>query len=85
MKHLWKRDKGGTVMKKRAENRVCTAVVDGYDYDEDIAEAASHVGTGTIFNICALIGAWGLTCLGSGIVQFGIGTMVKGWFAGITG
>ena len=85
MKHLWKRDKGGTVMKKRAENRVCTAVIDGYDYDEDIAEAASHVGTGTIFNICALIGAWGLTCLGSGIVQFGIGTMVKGWLGTLGG
>ncbi|MBI4792137.1 MAG: hypothetical protein HY789_05270 [Deltaproteobacteria bacterium] len=72
-------------MKKRTENKACTAVIDRYDYDEDIAEAASHVGTGTIFNLCALIGAWGVTCLGSAVVQFGIATMVKGWFAGITG
>ncbi|MEW6518493.1 MAG: hypothetical protein C4531_07905 [Desulfurivibrio sp.] len=71
-------------MKKRAENRVCTAVIDRCEYDEDIAEAASHVGTGTIFNICALIGAWSLTCLGSAILQYGIVDVVKGWLSAIS-
>jgi hypothetical protein len=72
-------------MKKTAKNRVCTAVIDSYDYDEDIAEAASHVGTGTIFNICAVIGVWGLSCLGSAIVQSGIVDVMKGWLGAIAG
>jgi len=75
---------GGTAMKKTAKNHACTAVIDGYDYDEDIAEAASHVGTGTIFNICAVIGAWGLTCVVSAIVQYGIIDIVKGWLNAIS-
>lgn len=77
--------RGGTAMKKRAKNQVCTAVIDRYDYDEDIAEAASHVGTGTIFNICAVIGVWGLTCLGSAIVQYGIVDVMKGLLGAIAG
>lgn len=77
--------KGGTAMKKTTKNRVCTAVIDSYDYDEDIAEAACHVGTGTIFNICAVIGIWGLTCLGSAIVQYGIVDVLKGCLGAIAG
>ncbi|MBU0966021.1 MAG: hypothetical protein KKA54_06535 [Proteobacteria bacterium] len=72
-------------MKNTAKNHACTSVIDGYDYNEDIAEAASHVGTGTIFNICAVIGAWGLTCLGSAIVQYGIVDVMKGFFGAIAG
>jgi len=72
-------------MKKTAKSQVCTAVIDRYDYDEDIAEAACHVGTGTIFNICAVIGVCGLTCLGSVIVQYGIVDVMKGLLGAIAG
>ena len=71
-------------MKKTAKNHASTAVIDGYDYDEDIAEAACHVGTGTIFNICAVIGVWGLTCLGSAVIQYGVIDNVKGWLIAIS-
>ena len=54
-------------------------------YDEEIAEAASHVGTGTIFILSALIGAWGLTCLVSAAIQFGIFGTMQGWLNAITG
>lgn len=72
-------------MKKISQNHARTAVIDGYNYDEDIAEAASHVGTGTIFNICAVVGLWGITCLGSAIVQYGIAGVLKGWLGAIGG
>jgi hypothetical protein len=72
-------------MKKRTGNRAYAAVIDRYEYDEDIAEAASHVGTGTIFNLCAVIGAWGVTCLGSAVAHYGIVAVVKGWLMSITG
>lgn len=71
-------------MKKTAKNHANTAVIDGYDYDEDIAEAACHVGTGTIFNICAVIGVWGLACLGSAAIQYGVIDIVKGWLNAIS-
>ncbi|MCK9293617.1 MAG: hypothetical protein M0P70_00910 [Desulfobulbaceae bacterium] len=71
-------------MKKTAENHVSTAVIDGYDYDEDIAEAACHVGTGTIFNFCAVIGVWSLACLGSAVIQYGVIDILKGWLCAIS-
>ena len=72
-------------MKNSAKNHAWAAVIDSHDYDEDIAEAASHVGTGTIFNICAVIGVWSLACLGSALIQYGVGGVLKGWMGAIGG
>ncbi|MFH1216686.1 MAG: hypothetical protein V1706_09320 [Pseudomonadota bacterium] len=72
-------------MKRNDKYRVNTAVVDRDEYDEDIAEAACHVGTGTIFNICALIGLWSVACLVSAMIQNGVVDVVKGWMVAIGG
>ncbi|MFZ5760179.1 MAG: hypothetical protein ACOY4H_07710 [Thermodesulfobacteriota bacterium] len=72
-------------MKNTPRYRINTAVVNREEYDEDIAEAACHVGTGTIFNLCAFIGAWGVACLVSAVVQYGIVDVVKGWLGAIGG
>ena len=48
-------------------------------------EAVSQVGIGMIGILSALIGTWGLACLISGICQFGVVGMIKGWVSAVMG
>ena len=47
--------------------------------------AVSQIGIGMIGILSALIGTWGLACLVSGICQYGIAGMIKGWVSAVMG
>lgn len=52
---------------------------------EAIAHGSAQVGLGVILVLSALIGVWGVACLLSGIAQYGITGMIKGWLSAIMG
>jgi len=48
-------------------------------------ETASQIGIGLIGIMSALIGTWGVTCLISGMCQYGVVGMIKGWVSAVMG
>lgn len=55
-----------------------------YDSNEDIAQAAKF-GLGMATIMAGLIGAWGVTCLLSAVMNSGLGGVVKGFISAVTG
>jgi hypothetical protein len=48
-------------------------------------ESVSQIGIGLIGLLSAMIGTWGVACLISGICQYGIAGMIKGWVSAVMG
>jgi hypothetical protein len=48
-------------------------------------ESVGQVGIGLIGILSAMIGTWGVACLISGICQYGIVGMIKGWVSAVMG
>jgi hypothetical protein len=48
-------------------------------------ESVDQIGIGIIAILSALIGTWGVACLISGIAQYGIVEVVKGWISAVMG
>jgi hypothetical protein len=48
-------------------------------------ESVSQIGIGLIGILSAMIGTWGVACLISGICQYGIVGMIKGWVSAVMG
>jgi hypothetical protein len=48
-------------------------------------EAVGQVGIGLIGILSAMIGIWGVACLISGISQYGIVGMIRGWVSAVLG
>ncbi|MEW6290430.1 MAG: hypothetical protein AB1545_11315 [Thermodesulfobacteriota bacterium] len=48
-------------------------------------ESVSKIGIGLIGLLSAMIGTWGVACLISGICQYGIAGMIKGWVSAVMG
>ena len=48
-------------------------------------ESVSQIGIGLIGILSAMIGTWGVACLISGICQYGIAGMIKGWVSAVMG
>jgi len=48
-------------------------------------DSAAQVGIGLIGILSAMIGTWGVACLISGICQYGIVGMIKGWVSAVMG
>jgi len=51
------------------------------DINDEIMGFSFKVGMG----LAALVGVWGLACLVSGLVNAGVGGMLKGYITAITG
>lgn len=52
---------------------------------ESIANSSAQVGIGIIALLSAMIGTWGVTCLLSGLAQYGITGMIRGWITAVMG
>jgi hypothetical protein len=63
----------------KATARITTAM----DIHEQ--ESVDQIGIGLIGIISAMIGTWGVACLVSGLCQYGIAGMIRGWISAITG
>jgi len=48
-------------------------------------ESVGQVGIGLIGILSAMIGTWGVACLISGISQYGIVGMIRGWVSAVIG
>jgi hypothetical protein len=48
-------------------------------------ESVDQIGIGIIAILSALIGTWGVACLISGIAQYGIVDVIKGWISAVMG
>jgi len=48
-------------------------------------DSVAQVGIGLIGILSAMIGIWGVACLISGISQYGIVGMIKGWVSAVLG
>jgi len=48
-------------------------------------ESIDQIGIGIIGVMSALIGTWGVACLISGIAQYGIAGVIRGWFSAVMG
>ena len=55
-----------------------------YDSNKDIAQAAKF-GLSMATVMAGLIGAWGVTCLLSAVMNAGLGGVVKGFLSAISG
>ena len=52
---------------------------------ESVSQSSAQVGVGIIATLSALIGIWATACLFSGLAQYGVVGMVKGWVGAIIG
>lgn len=52
---------------------------------ESVANGSAQVGIGIIALMSALIGTWGVTCLLSGLAQYGVTGMIRGWITAVMG
>jgi hypothetical protein len=69
--------RGGNAMKATA--RITTAA------QTQEHDSVDQIGIGIIGIMSALIGTWGVACLISGIAQYGIVGVIKGWFSAVMG
>ncbi len=52
---------------------------------ESISQSSAQVSIGVIATLSALIGIWATACLFSGIAQYGVVGMIKGWVGAVLG
>ncbi len=52
---------------------------------ESVSQSSAQVGVGIIVTLSALIGIWATACLLSGIAQYGVVGMIKGWLGAVLG
>lgn len=55
-------------------------------YEQDaVSQGSCQVGVGLVTIVSAMIGIWGIACLISGLSQFGVIGMIRGWIAAVMG
>lgn len=52
---------------------------------ELVSQSSAQVGIGIIATLSALIGIWATACLLSGLAQYGVVGMIKGWLSAVLG
>ncbi len=52
---------------------------------ESVAHSSDQVGVGIIAVLSALIGTWAVACFVSGLSQYGIVGLAKGWITAVMG
>ena len=52
---------------------------------ESVSQSSAQVGVSIIATLSALIGLWATACLCSGLAQYGVVGMIKGWIGAVLG
>lgn len=52
---------------------------------ESVSQSGAQVGVGVIATVSALIGIWATACLMSGLSQYGVVGLIKGWLGAVMG